>query len=356
MPIALQGHTSTVIDTKIYVIGGSRQSLSGVDTSTSTLQIYDTETGKWSNGQPLIFPSSYGAAVATVGDMAPTKIYYAGGFSIETFTDRTQIYDVEHDFWSEGPKMSSKRAYLGVAVVADIIYAIGGLDGEKWLNLNEELKPASYGKVPPTIEIISPQNKTYKNLQIDYQVNKAVSWVGYSLDNGPNITLTKTPFSIDNIPNGPHSIVLFARDTLGNIGVSKTVYFTIDQAVPTITVITPIQQAYNTADIILTIIVDKPVTQLSYSLNDQPEVTITGNITLPALPDGNHVIIVHAIDELGNLGTSDEIAFTVSTFPTFWVATAIVLIIILLTSGFLVIKHKKISNNLAIEIPENLAE
>lgn len=346
MPIALQGYASVVIGTKIYVLGGSRQSLSGIDTSTSNLQIYDTETDKWSNGQPLIFPSSYGAAVVTTGVMAPAKIYYVGGFSVETFTDKTQIYDVANDFWSEGPKMSAQRAYIGLALVQDVIYAIGGLDGEKWLNINEELKPDGYGKVPPVIEITSPQqNKTYKTIQIDYQVNKAVSWVGYSLDNNPNVTLTKTSSIVDNISDGSHSIVLFAKDTLGNIGVSKTITFKIDNSAPTITIITPLPQAYSTNDIILTFVIDKPVTQMSYSLNRQPDVPITGNITIPALPDGNHIIVVHATDELGNSGTSGEISFTISTFPIFWVATAVAIIMILLTSGYLAIKYKKTGNN-----------
>jgi N-acetylneuraminic acid mutarotase len=354
MPLALQGYASTVIDSKIYVIGGSRQSLSGVDTSTSNLQIYDTEIDKWITGQPLNFPSSYGEAVVTTGVMAPTKIYYVGGFSVETFSDRTQIYDIVNDFWNDGPKMSTQRAYLGLAVVNDIVYAIGGFDGDNWLNLNEELKPAGYGKVPPVIEITSPQqNKTYKNIQIDYKVNKVVSWVSYSLDNNQNVTLTKNTSFVDNIPDGSHSIVLFAKDSLGNIGTSQTVHFTIDNAAPTIIILTPITQTYNTADIILTFVIDKPITQISYSLNEQPIISITGNITIPALPDGHHIIVVYAVDELGNSGSSDEISFTISTFPTFWVAITIVLIIILITSGYLVIKHKKTNNTTTIEISES---
>jgi N-acetylneuraminic acid mutarotase len=354
MPIALQGYASSVMGTKVYVIGGSRQSLSGVDTSTSSLQIYDTETDKWSTGQPLNFPSSYGAAVVTTGVMAPTKVYYVGGFSVEMFSDRTQVYDVANGFWTDGPKMSIQRAYLGLAVVNDVVYAIGGFDGDKWLNLNEELKPSGYGKVPPVIDIISPQqNKTYKNIQVDYTVNKVVSWVSYSLDNGPNVTLTKASSFVDNIPDGSHSIVLFAKDSLGNIGVSQTVRFTIDNAVPIITITNPLSQKYNTADITLTFVIDKPVAHISYSLNEQLPVSITGNITLPALPDGTHTIVVHATDELGNSGSSEEIAFTISTFPTFWVAIVIVLIIILITSGYIVIKHKKTSNTATTDIPKN---
>ncbi|MCL2134728.1 MAG: hypothetical protein FWH37_04130 [Candidatus Bathyarchaeota archaeon] len=351
MPAALQGYASAVIGTKIYIIGGSRQTTSGIDTSISTLQIYDTQTDSWSNGQSLIFPSSYGAAVVTSGVIAPLKIYYTGGFSVETFSNKTQIYDVENDYWSEGPEMSYARAYLGLTVVNDFIYAVGGLDGENWLNYVEELKPVGYGKIPPIIEITSPENRTYRTVQIDYTVNKTPSWIGYSIDNGANITLTKNSY-IANISDGSHFIVIFGNDTSGNMGVSQKVYFTVDNAVPVITVLSPLKQTYNTADIILMFEVDKPVTYLGYCLDDQSEVVITGNITLPALFDGDHKIVVYATDELGNSGVSDEIFFTISTFPVFWVATVIVLSIIFIASGYIVFKYKKIDAK--IEMSENV--
>jgi hypothetical protein len=34
--------------------------------------------------------------------------------------------------------MSTSRAYLGLTVLNDVIYAIGGFDGANWLNSNEE--------------------------------------------------------------------------------------------------------------------------------------------------------------------------------------------------------------------------
>jgi hypothetical protein len=79
--------------------------------------------------------------------------------------------------------MSTSRAYLGLTVLNDVIYAIGGFDGANWLNSNEEFKPVGYGKIPPTVEILSPENKTYKTITVDYRINKDVSWAGFSLDN-----------------------------------------------------------------------------------------------------------------------------------------------------------------------------
>jgi len=340
LPFALQGYASTVVDHKIYIIGGARQSIAGIDSSTNAVQIYDTQTDTWTTGTPLDSPSSYGAVVATVGVMAPAKIYYIGGYSTGTFSDKTQVYDIELNSWSEGPEMLTERAYLGLAVINDIIYAVGGFDGANWLSRNEELKPLGYGKIPPTVEIISPESKAYKSIEIDYTANKAVSWAAYSLDNGVNVTLEGTP-ELTDLPDGQHSIVVYANDTLGNIGVSQTVTFTIDTTPPNITILIPQQHTYDTADVPLTFTLDEPTTELSYTLDGQIPTSITGNVSLPALPDGSHSIIVYAVDELGNEGYSVEVNFSISTFPMFWVATVVASSIIILASGYLFIRRVK---------------
>ena len=58
--------------------------------------------------------------------------------------------------------MPTARAYLGVADVNDIIYAIGGSDGQNWLDTVEAYTPVGYGTAPPIIQIISPENQTYR--------------------------------------------------------------------------------------------------------------------------------------------------------------------------------------------------
>jgi hypothetical protein len=338
MPIALQGYASTVVDNKIYIIGGAKQSIAGIDSATKTVQIYDTQTDTWTTGKSLEVPSSYGAAVATLGILAPTKIYYVGGYSSGTFSNEVQIYDVAQDAWSEGSKMPTARAYLSLAVVNDVVYALGGFDGISWLNKNEEFTPVGYGKIPPEIEIVSPENKTYKSIEIDYKINKAVSWVGYSLDGYTNVTLMGTP-EITGIPDGEHSLMLFANDTLGNMGASQKVYFRIDNTAPNITILSPTQQTYSIADVPLTFLLDETVTQISYSLDGQSAISVTGNVTLPALPDGNHRVTVYATDEMGNAGSSVELTFSIATFPTFWVATAAASATIIMASGYLFYKH-----------------
>ena len=175
IPTAVQGYASTVIGNKIYIIGGTRQSVLGSDTFTSANQIYDTETDTWTNGKSMNQPTSYGAAVATTDFMAPTKIYYFGGYMGTTFTNKTQVYDLENNVWTSGADMPTARAYLGVAVINDVIYAIGGFDGANWLQSNEQYKPLDYGKIPPKIQLVSPENKIYNSVSLTYTVNKAAS-------------------------------------------------------------------------------------------------------------------------------------------------------------------------------------
>ena len=50
--------------------------------------------------------------------------------------------------------MPTPRAYLGVAVVNDVLYAIGGFDGTNWLNVNEQYKPVGYGTVAPKCRLL----------------------------------------------------------------------------------------------------------------------------------------------------------------------------------------------------------
>ena len=85
--------------------------------------------------------------------------------------------------------MPTARAYLGVAVVNDILYAIGGFDGQNWLSTVEEYTPIGYGTAPPIIQINSPGNQTYNKVTVNFTVNRNTDWIGYSLDNHANVTL-----------------------------------------------------------------------------------------------------------------------------------------------------------------------
>jgi hypothetical protein len=62
-------------------------------------------------------------------------------------------------------------------------------------------------------------------------VNKPAVWMGYSLDGQDNVTINGNT-TIDGLSNGLHNVTVYARDDLGNTGVSETVTFTVDAPFP----------------------------------------------------------------------------------------------------------------------------
>jgi subtilisin family serine protease len=81
---------------------------------------------------------------------------------------------------------------------------------------------------PPIITILYPQNTTYSttSVPLNFTVNEPASWIGYSLDNNPNITITVNT-TLTGLTNGSHNIIVFANDTSGNMGSSNRVYFAV---------------------------------------------------------------------------------------------------------------------------------
>jgi N-acetylneuraminic acid mutarotase len=228
MPIAAAAYASAVLDNKIYIIGGF------TGTKDSLNQIYDPETDTWSQG--AIPPSiiGYDVAGATTGVNAPKRIYVLGA-------NLTPVYDPEKDSWDTvGANLPTRRSGFGVAVVNDMIYAIGGytytitdlsfnVDYTVYAT-NEQYTPIGYGTVPPKINIISPENKTYTvtNVSLTSIVNKPASLMGYSLDGQANVTIAGN-ITLTGLSNGLHNITVYAKDEFENFGASETVYFTVAQ-------------------------------------------------------------------------------------------------------------------------------
>ena len=80
----------------------------------------------------------------------------------------------------------------------------------------------------PTVTVISPSHSTYSvsSIDLNFTINKETSWIGYSLDDQNNVTITgKTVLS--DLSNGEHNIIIYAEDLSGNIGNSGVIIFTI---------------------------------------------------------------------------------------------------------------------------------
>ena len=339
IPTAVYGYASAVINGKIYIIGGSKSTtLLGSSIFVNSNQVYNPQTDKWSLAANLPDVATYGAAASTQGFMGPSRLYFIGGYFLSIFSGKTQVYNPDNNSWSTGASMPTPRAYLGVAVVNDVLYAIGGFDGTNWLNANEQYKPVGYGIVPPKLQITSPENKTYSNVTLAFAVNRGTEWIGYSLDNQANVTINGET-KLLGLSQGAHSITIYANDSLGNMGSSNTVFFSVDTLAPNIVIMLPQNQSYGSTDIQLTFTVNENST-LAYSLDGQEKVTIIGNVTLPALSNGSHSLTVYATDEVGN-AASETVYFNIAPFPTITVAAIVATITIALAAGYLFLKRRK---------------
>ncbi len=81
---------------------------------------------------------------------------------------------------------------------------------------------------PPKISLLSPLNQIYNESSVPlvFTVDKSVNWMSYSLDGNQNVTITGNG-TIANMKNGLHSIMVYANDTFGDVGVSENATFTI---------------------------------------------------------------------------------------------------------------------------------
>jgi len=168
---------------------------------------------------------------------------------------------------------------------------------------------------PPTISILSPQNKVYSanNVALNFTVSEPTSWIGYSLNDQPNVTIVGNTTLPYGLSDGPYSITIYANDTFGNMGHSNTVRFTIDTLSPNVDILSPVNKTYATSSNPLIFVISEPALWIGYSLDNQINVTIEGNITLPVLPDGLHSLIVCANDTAGNVGSSGKVYFSIDT-------------------------------------------
>ncbi|HEX9262068.1 MAG TPA: hypothetical protein VF893_06020 [Candidatus Bathyarchaeia archaeon] len=82
--------------------------------------------------------------------------------------------------------------------------------------------------VAPLIANLQIENTTYtqNSLPLNFTVDEPICWIGYSLDGKRNVTVTEN-VTLNELAYGSHVLVVYANDTVGNMGTTGSIDFTV---------------------------------------------------------------------------------------------------------------------------------
>ena len=119
--------STTVYESQIYAFGG--RASGDVPGRLKTAEVYDPETNKWTEIQPMKHERSDCASVVLDG-----CIYVIGGFDGENYLSSIEKYDPSTGSWSIVGYMKTARSGVSAVCVEDRVFIIGGYDGEERLS------------------------------------------------------------------------------------------------------------------------------------------------------------------------------------------------------------------------------
>jgi hypothetical protein len=200
--------------------------------------------------------------------------------------------------------------------------------------------------------LLSPENKAYSTIDIplEFVVGNPVSWIGYSLDDAVNLTVTGNT-TLLGLSEGMHSIIVYANDTAGKMEASSKTFFTVDTQSPAILGLmqTPSEdnvQPYDSVEVNVTLTDDLSGIRrayLNYTNGNGTWISNTmmnleediWNSLIPPYPSGTNITYtIIAVDKAGNSITSDDLGFTY-TYRVIPEASLIILLMTLFTATLL---------------------
>jgi hypothetical protein len=227
--------------------------------------------------------------------------------------------------------------------------------------------------VPPIITIFSPNSTvvTSNNVALSFKakISRGTSvlidvWyqVAWQLHNTTVTHLNNTASTalfndtLAGMSDGNYVITVFANGAGGfvNEGTyyvyeivgSSSVNFTVDKIVPTISFASSAQnKTYESANVMLNFTVNKPVSQIIYSLDNRDNLTSISNVSLALgnLANGEHNVTVYAQDEYGLVSAPSTVYFIVKVSSTMSILTVftIAVIVAVAFAGFFVYLRKR---------------
>ena len=140
MPTARSGVSVSVVDGKIYAIGGSKikriqvpRGFRSEGEELATVEMYDPVTDTWTQKTDMPTPKK------TMTCVVDRKIYAVGGWlntNQKPQLESVVVYDPATDTWTKAQSMKHARCSAAIDVVNGEIYAIGGLG---WSQIENQL-------------------------------------------------------------------------------------------------------------------------------------------------------------------------------------------------------------------------
>jgi hypothetical protein len=213
MPAGFRG-ASTVYGDKIYVVGAyadpSYWGGAGFNLTsevTTMVQVYDPEKDVWNvlaTGGSYCIEGLF--TISALGVYAPPKIYcFSFSDNVVDAVYETMAFDLETKNWEHAEGLSVVHSGFGLVVVDDLVYVIGGYkpDFARFSGIPlrpirvvsavvERYTPLGFGRVAPVICVLSLEDMgAYGSgaVSLTFGLNRPVVWMGYSLDDGTNVTV-----------------------------------------------------------------------------------------------------------------------------------------------------------------------
>jgi len=116
----------------IYAVGGQTKS----GNSLSTVEVYDPILGRWRDAEAMsMLRSRVGVAVMQ------NRLYAIGGYNGQERLNTVEVFDAKTKRWSKVAAMNCKRSAVGAVALGDHLYVCGGFDGISSLDTVERFEP-----------------------------------------------------------------------------------------------------------------------------------------------------------------------------------------------------------------------
>ncbi len=122
-----------------------------------------------------------------------------------------------------------------------------------------------------------------------------------------------SPVTYDALPDGPHSVSVFAIDAAGNTGATIQTSFTVDATAPTVTLDSVPAAVSNVPSASVAFSVDDPNATAFCSLDGSTPTTCTSPVTYSGLSDGSHVVDIYATSLANQQSATASTSFAIDT-------------------------------------------